>query len=38
MAEARMVGQPGFFDAEERLRAVFDFEAFRAALEVALAR
>jgi len=46
-----MAGQPGFFDAEERLRwlsasgdplerlrAVVDFEAFRAALEAALPR
>jgi IS5 family transposase len=46
-----MVGQPGFFDAEERLRwlsasgdplerlrAVVDFEAFRAELEAALPR
>ncbi|TQF76235.1 IS5/IS1182 family transposase, partial [Elioraea sp. Yellowstone] len=44
-----MAGQPGFFDAEERLgwlsasgdplerlRAVVDFEAFRAELEAAL--
>jgi IS5 family transposase len=51
MAEARMTGQPGFFDAEERLRwlsasgdplerlrAVVDFEAFRAELEAALPR
>jgi hypothetical protein len=46
-----MAGQPGLFDAEERLRrlsasgdplerlrAVVDFEAFRAELEAALAR
>jgi hypothetical protein len=51
MAEGRMAVQPGFFDAEERLRwlsasgdplerlrAVVDFEAFRAELEAALPR
>jgi len=31
-----MARQPGFFDAEERPRAVVDFEAFRAELEAAL--
>jgi hypothetical protein len=33
-----MAGQPGVFDADERLRAVVDFELFRPALEAALAR
>jgi transposase, IS5 family len=50
-AEARMAGQSGFFDTEERLRwlsasgdplerlrAVVDFETFRAELEAALSR
>src|SRR5215213_4711545 len=33
-----MVGRPGFFDADGRLQAAVDFEAFRAELEAALDR